>query len=81
VVGKLVQLRVKPLGYLRKFMLATAWARRQAEHAIVNVEDSGSPYAVKIAIVNSSVSSARYQLSAVVVVEALQREQSGNVVA
>jgi len=81
VVGKLGQLRLKLLGYLRKFMLATARARRQAEHAVVNEEDPGSPYAVRIAIIDSLVSSARYQLSAVVVVEALQREQSGNVVA
>jgi hypothetical protein len=81
VVGKLGQLRLKPLGYLRKFMVATARARRQAEHAIVNEEDPGNPNAVKIAIVDRSVSSSRYQLSAVVVVEALQREQSGNVVA
>jgi len=80
VVRKLVQLRLKPLGYVRDFLSATARATRQAEHPTVNVKYPGNPNAVKIAIVDGCVSSVRYKLSAVVMVGALQREQSGDVV-
>jgi hypothetical protein len=45
------------------------------------VEEPGNLNAVKIAIVDSCVPSVRYQLSTVVMVAALQRKQSGDVVA